>query len=528
MEPNTNFGGVPQYDPNDKTKNPERLTPNFSSTPASEPVQPAPFPETTPAQPAPISTPTPMPTPSVPSAPSTVPGEEVKEVPIPPPPATPSAPTAPKEPTPPVVNYGLDQAEPVSRVSVGSPMPTPAAIPTPTPTPTPFPGPAASGAVPPPPPSPAGFNIPTPPPPAPSARPGGTVTQGPSAADVSVRTLGSDLGALKASGGLGVQPETAAKPAASVPGPAAAAPQGPEVVNLSGFESGPMFNPQPAAAGVKKAATQVSRRTMEIAGIGVAIIAVLAIFYFFVLPKMMPAPTPAPVTQAPISAAPVAQTPPPFVHRTFFTTSTSVVALNLSALSATDLALVINSLNETTSTPAKTVKELQFSYSGQPVQTPQILAALMPQASSTLPQYLDNDFTAYVYYDGARAWPGYVFKLAANFTTSTAVASPAAASATTTTSSPTATATVPTETLASRIASIIETSPDLANFYLLSPGNLVANSWQNGSLPNKQPVRFARFSQRGTVFEYGWLGNYLILSTSYAGISQVETMLSGS
>jgi hypothetical protein len=285
-----------------------------------------------------------------------------------------------------------------------------------------------------------------------------------------------------------------------------------------------MFTPQAATAGAQKAATHVSRRTLEVAGIGVAVIAVLAVFYFFVLPKMMPTPTPAPVVQAPAPTAPVAQTPPPFVHHTFFTTSTSVVALNLSGLTASDLTLAINSLNETTSTPAKTVKELQFSYSGQPVETPQMIAALMPQASSTLPQYLDNDFTAYAYYDGQRAWPGYIFKLAANFSTSTTVASSAAVPVATT--SPTST--VPTETLASRIASIIETSPDLANFYLLPPGNLVANSWQNGSLPNKQPVRFARFSQRGTVFEYGWFGNYLILSTSYAGISQVETMLSGS
>ncbi|MDE2144529.1 MAG: hypothetical protein KGJ01_00960 [Patescibacteria group bacterium] len=551
MEPNTNLPGTPQPDLNNNPANSGRLTPNFTGESAfadktaSEdrfaggpnpalgvpPFQSKPVAESvTPPAPAPMPSQAPdvMPSPS----PSPISGAgPANEIPIPPPPPTPPLP--PERPAPGVVNYGLGQTEQESRVSAGG---TAAPLP-----PVPSTG---SGQVPP----PASFNIPTPPPPQPiiGNRPG-AVTPPPGAGDVVIRTLGGDIESLRESGGLGTQAGPSMNPAS--PPRASSSPVSPapaqgngsasgvktaDSVNPRGFEGGPLFTPKDTTGmPMPKKTGPVSGKTLEVAGIGVVIIGILAAVYFFALPKLFPAPskTTAPVVVS--TTTPIAEKPttPPFVHHSFFNSTTSVITANLTAFSAADLTSAINSINESTTTPAKTIKELQVTYNGDPVQTAQILSAILPQADASLSQYLNNDFTAFVYYDGTNAWPGYVFQLGGDYSTSTSIAVPGTSSLTPTSpaSSSAATKPTPTETLSAMFESAIESATSsLSDLYLTSPGTLSSKTWINGSLPNKESVRFVRFSKSGTVFEYGWIGKYLILSTSYAGIVQAEGMLSGS
>lgn len=511
MEPNANFPGVPQNDPNQKSGS-ERLTPSFSINSSGSPA-----PLGGPGQPTPPTSPTPeapIP-PTAPTPPSPVAAEPAKEVPIPPPPVSPAPSKAPEVPT--VVNYGLNKPEPVSTISSGAG--------------------AAGPQIPPVPPQPAPFVAPAPavpPPPAAPAAGLGGVTPPPGMGDVAVRTLGSDLEALKSSGGISAQPEVApAKPSPAVgdlSSKVAGAKEQPPV-NPYGFEGGPVFTPQAVAegAGIKKSQA-VSKNTLKYVVIGLAVVVVLGGAAFFLVQKFAGGPK-APIAPAVPTSTPVAQTPtpPPFVHHSFFTTSTAAVSLDLTSLSTASLVSAINAANEATTTPARTVKEMRITLNGAPLETPQALSILLPGNNGALAQYLDNDFTPFLYYDGQNAWPGYVFELGGNYSTST----PVAAEAQSTSTSPSATTTalggkVGTEPLVDLVKSTIESSPDLVNFYLSSPGTFSQGAWVGGLLPNKQPVRFVRFSAKGTVFEYGWYGKYLILSTSYAGISQAESMLSGS
>ncbi len=529
MEPNANFPGNSPFNPGNNSNDSQRLAPNFSNGTSGEPAGVSPFKPTSPAPqgPAPIPENFPpsqsFPASSVPLNPAPIPSpimpEPVKEVPIPPPPPASTMPVAPKESTPGVVNYGLSGTEEGSRISAGAPMPMGSATNIP---------------------SPASFNIPTPPAPqqAPFIKQGDITTPPSGAGDVVVRTLGSDLESLKQSGGLGTQSARSSAGAAPIvpniskPLPASAmqgsasSDKNQDAVNPLGFEGGPMFTPQSATGeNIKKKA--VSGKAVEMAIAALAVIGVLAAVYFLVLPKLFPAPAkPAVTTYLPAStSSPITESlPPAFVHHSFFNPApTSTLTADLPAVTLADISMVLNSAANPTSTAAKAVSEVEMTYNKDPLQTPQMLPVLLSDTSSTLPQYFNNDFTSFVYYDGTDAWPGYVFELNPAYSSSTeAAVESAAAPATSSTSGPSSV--TPTQTIGDMVKSVVE-SANLSGLYLNNPGIEYTRSWANGTLPNKSPVRYVRFSRAGRVFEYGWFGKYLVLSTSYSGIVQAENMI---
>lgn len=102
----------------------------------------------------------------------------------------------------------------------------------------------------------------------------------------------------------------------------------------------------------------------------------------------------------------------------------------------------------------------------------------------------EKDFTFFVYKDGNNLRPGYVLRLNAGETPIL---------------------------LQSEVSKIEKASSSWANLFLVSPG--APNSQFQNGLSNSQPIRFLNFSNASSAFAYGWFFNkYLILSTSLEGI----------
>jgi hypothetical protein len=75
--------------------------------------------------------------------------------------------------------------------------------------------------------------------------------------------------------------------------------------------------------------------------------------------------------------------------------------------------------------------------------------------------------------------------------------------------------------LAKALAVKIESTADLANFYLTDPGSFGA--FKDGKL-STYPTRYS-VSTNKDAFNYGFFGNYLVLSSSYNGLKSAVANL---
>lgn len=326
------------------------------------------------------------------------------------------------------------------------------------------PPPASEPSKPPPPPK-AQSPLPPPPPPPPPA--GGSVVPPPPGQEVDIRTLVSDAKSLKSSGGLGAEPETFAP------------------TDLAGDAT---FMPQ---VDVSAKASKSKKRIIFISlGILVMLGVAAGAVYFFVLPLFSPQEPEVIVDETPVPPPPPQPLEPSFVHTSFLVGSDASENVLLDSLELNQILAV----QAGGSFPSGSIKEINFAIGGNPVSSQDFLGLLLPGLDGEL---FDQDFTNFVYYDDDGAWPGYIFLLGNQANKGAATVA---------------------------VASNIENVSNITPFYLTSPGSADVGGFKNGSVDSAN-TRYVPFELDGASFNYGWSGDYLILSTSFSGFQKVLGLL---
>lgn len=332
---------------------------------------------------------------------------------------------------------------------------------------------APPGMTPPPPPSynpPSPQAVPPPPPP-----------------EVGVRTLASDVSQMRQSGGMQPQPKTFR----------------PE--DLGGA---PVFKPrEPAAPGGLPKKPAPTRMILIIGGAVAFLLIAAAVFYLFVRPilspseEVLPAETtpPAVETPPPAQSPPTVETPPApptlaLTHKSLFNPApqlTGTVAPE--KLGLVDLTSAIQKVTSDAQAVGA-VKELVLA--SATLGSGEVFNVLLPDLDKNFSDAnLEKDFTAFAYYDVNGVWPGYVFQLKSGSDLTAAKSGFAG----------------------------MEASKNLTNFYLVNPGTPAA--FKDGAPISGNTVRYLSYSKAGASFNYGWLGNYLVLSTSYSGFKEASKLL---
>jgi hypothetical protein len=313
--------------------------------------------------------------------------------------------------------------------------------------------------------------------------------------------MDSDMKSMQSSGGTGVAPQTF-KPEELFSKPIGSGTPQSSPLTSSATPS-PVGIPTVTVIGPKKS----NKKVIILAGVVVLLLAIWAVVQFLIVPALHSShatPTvPAVVTTPAQVIAPSA--PIAIVHRSFFTATTSTsttVSLN-SPVSVSSLQEGIASSTSVTE-PTGTFEDISFvnvmpngptTVSG-PWTAQALLGTALPSSSSTVLSNLFNqDVTGFAYYNASGIWPGYVFEL--NSAGSLATAS-------------------------STIDPLIEANA--ANFFQVQPGTS-SGAFTNGSLPDGKAVRYLAFSKKGATLEYGWIGNYLVISTSYQGMVEADQHL---
>lgn len=287
--------------------------------------------------------------------------------------------------------------------------------------------------------------------------------------------MASDADSLKRSGGLGTEPKT---------------------FSPADLAKEPVFASEiTSPAGAARKAGASSKKTGLVAGV-IAILAVAAaVGYFFVWPLLSPKEEPQEtVVTTPPPTLPTETPSPASTHQSYFSTSPSggskeaaLTSLTLSQLSGALRA----SSGEATSTGV--VKEIVFTANGSAVTSANLVGLLFP--ASGLEAYLESDATIYAYYSNNKTYPGYIFKLKDGADAKAAEAA----------------------------ATKIEASANLAALYPESPG-APKGSWKDGSVGSTK-TRYLAYSVAGASINYGWVNNYLVISTSFDGFKKAVELL---
>ncbi len=341
--------------------------------------------------------------------------------------------------------------------------------------------PAAPQSVPPPPPPPSMEIVP----PEPVATPQGSPASGTPAPDIkttlpppppsiAVRTFPSDTASLQASGG--------------------AAPRS-EPIKLDADENIPVFQPETAnqiPGGL--AAVSPSRSGNKIFYITLGVILAVGLGflgYYFVYPRffisspaeeLLPPPAETPIVEAPADIIPAV------AHQSLFINPPAVQAsVNLSELSALEIISKLQS--ESLPAAPKTLKELTFLFKGNPVAFSEFLPVMAPDFKpEEIKAIVEDDFTSFLFYDDRGVWPGYVAKLRPE------------------------TLPVNAQTTFAKLE-----GSEIRLFYTEEPG--IHEEFKTGPVKGA-PVRYAAFSKSGASFNYGIIGEYLLISTSFDGFAE--------
>jgi hypothetical protein len=356
-----------------------------------------------------------------------------------------------------------------------------------------------------------------------------------SVAEVTIRTMVSDLAMIGESGGSLPQAESVSIPIAGAPtstapmaavAPASPAPRRepepsvsipatPVVQPTSPFSS--KFSPfgappeQPIANGVAIAAR--SRLLPWLLGGAVGLI-ILFLIGYYVVPLIFPSQSVQPqqpseqassTAAVPETTRPAATstptTPPPpvaaFTHQSFFKTPADT-SLDATVTDAVGYGADISALGSTNASSSFIELNLKDS-SGQPVSWTQLLTTLgMTNFDQSLfADHFMPDVTAFLYRDRNGIWPGYVVRLKSGETP---------------------------VLLRSRIAKIESIPAQLVGFFVRPPG--ISGPAFTDTQVSGQPVRMLSFAAPGASFAYGWFHNdYFVVSTSQDGMKQAVERL---
>ncbi len=312
------------------------------------------------------------------------------------------------------------------------------------------------------------------PPSGPASPPGQSGPPPPPPPQIDIRTMASDAESLKSTGGLGTQSKT---------------------FSPADLAKEPIFTSEITSPAGTPHAREVSGKKMGLVA-GAAAILVLAalIGYFFIWPLFSGKEAPQ-VTEVtpPAPLLPVKPTPPAPISQSFFTKpAASTKEVNLSVLTLAELSSALRT-KPGESVATGTVKEVILKVNGTPVTSSALLNVLVP--GTGLESMFDPDVMSFIYYDAKGAWPGYVFKLKSG--TNLAAAGTSTAK--------------------------IEQSTNLAALYLTSPGVASKNGFRNGSAAAVN-TRYLSFAS-GASLNYGWVNNYLVISTSFDGFKRAVQLL---
>ncbi|MCL5733051.1 MAG: hypothetical protein M1334_00055 [Patescibacteria group bacterium] len=327
---------------------------------------------------------------------------------------------------------------------------------------------------------------------------------------VKVRTMESDYKSTTESGGQPPVPEKVVVP-----------PVDPNV-KFSNFNTPPKeptFQPSVKSSSVQPSVppTNIAKKKSPIVLIIILLVIIVlgvggyfGYSYFFAQPSApaapasLPAPTPAP-TPAPAAVPISTPAAPSLIHQSFFKTpADQTVSLSFDPTAGllgykTALATVIPS-NATSGLYEVVVKDNSGNSLGASTILPIITSSI---SSSSIATDFQPDITVFLYKDSNGIWPGYI--LALNSTTSAS-----------TSTSATSSMAVVKASMAS-----LESAADLPNFYLADSGTFGA--FKDGKL-GTQATRYA-VSTNKDAFNYGFFGNYLVLSDSYNGLKAAVTHL---
>jgi len=239
---------------------------------------------------------------------------------------------------------------------------------------------------------------------------------------------------------------------------------------------------------------QSSKKTIILVA-GILLVAGLgfAAGYYFIFPSIVPQETP------PTSVVEHPPEIPVATHQSFFVIPADKI--EKIRLATVDLAAIKSALAELSqdNSPANTFKEIIFQTGQNPVSFQLFLQEVLPDFPPKIADFFEEDFTGFLYYDNKGAWPGYIAKLKPEIIIITAQ----------------------TQTKQ------IESSMELKNFFIQSPGPADTKGFQNGEV-NGKPVRLLVFPRSGLTFSYGLFTNfieskavhYLVMSTSSAGLEE--------
>ena len=334
---------------------------------------------------------------------------------------------------------------------------------------------------------------PTPPPPPPP--------------EITLRTMKSDLEALKQTGGASTAPKPFTPPelkteiSRPTPPPPPPPPPLPKITP-SAFETKKPDAVKPGSSIIEEETATAGEKTKAKKVLLWIVVAVVAagvglIAYFFIYPLFFPSqlpPPPAVTSPTPTtpSTAETPATPELKQHISLLQSPNETVNKNLSDI---ELLSITKALQEESQTqrPVENLVEIAFSGSNGQIDASVFLPALLPELPASLLQPIfEKDFTAALYYDTNGVWPIYLLKL--NFDTSISE----------------------TQT----VISALESSANLSNLFLAAPGMPSAAGFKSGQV-NGIATRYLTYSQKGAALNSAWVNDTFVISTSYNGLKKL-------
>lgn len=296
--------------------------------------------------------------------------------------------------------------------------------------------------------------------------------------EIGLRTMQGDIKAVEAG-------EAAPSPQAVLPPELESIMEKPETVSQL---PGPV-TPPPGGKKILKPALIILGILVLGGGLGV-------FGYYVFYPLIFPAsaPTGTVVEQPPVEQPPAVTVVP---HTSYFVTAPALYEeVRLSDFSPLTISNALQSaaLNSPGENQVKEIAILDNS--GSQAAFPAFAAALTSNAlnEAALSSVFENDFTAYFYYDSRGVWPGYVAKIKSG---------------------------VPAANAASALSSV--ENMDLNLLYINGLGQ-VFQPFKDGKYKDYS-TRYAVGSRSGASFNYGVLGNYAIISTSFDGLKAAVALL---
>ncbi len=360
----------------------------------------------------------------------------------------------------------------------------------------------------------------------------------PPIADMTMRTMGSDISSMKTSGGGEPRPYAPKEVSYSAPtGPASSAPQMPVTPQMQQSYTAPSASPQMNfgnVAPVNIVAQAVPAKSGSALFITLAAIITSiglgAVGYFFVYPQFAapaaPAVTEQPATTAPAPGAETPATTPPAtttavtepIPPATTAPATTTLSASSSAPTASELPTVsahVSALKTAADFSAEAtlssiaLDAVKTALTSSPVEVPVLKEITFKDASGKVyafaalsPLFMPSTFTPstlalfnpdvsfITYTDKTGSWPAIVLQLA---TGADAAAAKTAVAA-------------------------IEKNSEYQTLFITDPGT--ASTWKDGKVANT-PARYIAFSKQGVAFNYTWLGTKLVISSSYAGAQEI-------